>query len=372
MFIAAHNGARIWGGAERATTRLLAGLERRGHRVILYCNRPLVADHAAAMGVPAAVVPLGGDVALPHALRFARRLRRDRPDALIVGTYKKLFLAALGARLAGVRPVVARVGLETDVPRSLKYRLALTRWVDAVVVTASRMQPPFLALPDMSPDRVLVIPNGAPLPSQTPVGRDEARAVLGLPLGAPLVGAVARLDSQKRLDRLLRAVALLSPEVRCTLAGDGPERGALEALARELGIEERVRFLGHRDDLATVYAALDVMVVSSDREGMSNAMLEAMAAGVPVVSTPVSGAEDALAPDPDGAAPGVLLTGFDEEEIARALGACLADPDRLRRMGEVARARARSRFDFESVLDRWEEILAGRGPGGGSREGLAA
>src|SRR3546814_748689 len=115
MYIAAHNGARIWGGAERATTRLLSGLQERGHRVRLFCNRALVAERAAAMGVPTELRPIGGDVALPHALRFAARLRRDPPDSLIIGTYKKLFLASLGAHLAGVQRVVARVGLETDV-----------------------------------------------------------------------------------------------------------------------------------------------------------------------------------------------------------------------------------------------------------------
>lgn len=356
MFIAAHNGARIWGGAERATTRLLAGLRQRGHQVLLYCNQTLVAEHATSMGVPTAIQPLGGDLALPDALRFARRLRRDRPDALIVGTYKKLFLASLGARLAEVRPVVARIGLETDVPRSAKYRIALSRWVDGVVVTATRMQAPFLRLPGFDEDRVVVIPNGAPLPASVP-DQDEARAELELPLGVPMVGAVARLDGQKRLDRLLRAVARLPEAVHCALAGDGPDRGQLEALARSLGIADRIHFLGHRDDPILVYAALDLMVISSDREGMSNAMLEAMAAGVPVISTPVSGAEDALAAEPSAPAPGVLLDGFDEERLAAALRSCLEDPERLREMGEAARERALARFDYERVLDRWEAVL---------------
>jgi glycosyltransferase involved in cell wall biosynthesis len=356
MFIAAHNGARIWGGAERATTKLLAGLQGRGHRVVLLCNQPLVAERAMALGVPAEILAIGGDVALPHALRLARRLRQDRPDVFIVGTYKKLFLAALGARLADVPRVVARVGLETDVPRSLKYRIALARWVDVVVVTALRMRTPFL---DLMPGdgRVVVIPNGvarAPLATS----RGEARAALGLPLDAPMIGAVARLDGQKRLDRLLRALSVLPPETRCALAGDGPERATLEALASALGVSDRVSFLGHREDAGTVYAALDLMVVSSDREGMSNAMLEAMAAGVAVVSTPVSGAEDALQPLPDGREPGRVLAGFDDEELAATLGTLLADRVRLREMGEAARHRARSEFDFDRMLDRWEAVLS--------------
>jgi glycosyltransferase involved in cell wall biosynthesis len=356
MFVVAHNGARIWGGAERATARLLAGLQDRGHRVLLYCNRPVVAEGASALGVPTGILPLGGDVALPHALRFADRLRRDRPDALIVGTYKKLFLASLGARLAGVPWVVARVGLETDTPRSLKYRYALGRWVDRVVVNAERMRGAFLSLPGYGAERVVVVHNGvAPVPS---LPREDARAALALPPGARVVGAVARLDVQKRLDRLLSALAAVDGDVHCVLAGEGPERERLEALSKELGLGERVRFLGHREDVGAVLSALDLFVVSSDREGLSNSMLEAMAAGVPVLSTPVSGATDALAARRDEPAAGVVLTGFGEEELADALRARLADREALRRMGAAARERAREAFGFERMLERWERVLA--------------
>jgi|GEM_PF-5085594 len=102
MFIVAHNGARIWGGAERALTQLLAGLQRRGHRVLLLCNDPVVAGPARALGVSAEILPLGGDVAVHHAVRLARRLAEMRPDALLVGLFKKVWLAGLAGRLAGV------------------------------------------------------------------------------------------------------------------------------------------------------------------------------------------------------------------------------------------------------------------------------
>lgn len=356
MHVVAHNGARIWGGAERATALLLAGLQARGHRVLLLCNDEMVARRAGELGVPTEILPLGGDGMLPHAFRLARRLRRQRPDAFVIGTYKKLFLAALGARLARVPRVVARMGLETDTPRSAKYRFALPRWVHAVAVNARRMRPAFADLPGFSPDRVVVIHNGvtAPVRRQPP---GAVRAALGIAPDAPVVGAIARLAAQKRFDRLLRAVVQL-PEVHCILAGDGEERPALEALSAELGIASRVHFLGNRDDTGDVLDALDLFVVSSDREGLSNSMLEALAAGVPVVSTPVSGAEDALEPLPDAAAPGEIA-GFSDDEIAAALRRLLADPARRREMAEEARRRARGRFSMDTMLARWEALLAG-------------
>lgn len=357
MFIAAHNGARIWGGAERATALLLAGLQQRGHRVKLYYNDPLM-EQEGRLGIPAERRPLGGDVAVPDALRFARVLHRERPDVLLVGTFKKLWLAALAGRLAGVPRIVARIGLETDTPRNWKYRAVLARWVDAVAVNADRMRPHYLALPGWTADRVATIYNGVERPRRTHEPGAVRRA-LGLVPHQRVIGTVARLARQKRLDRLLHALAILPGEVHCIIAGDGELRSALEQLARELGLEPRVHFLGHRDDVGDVLDALNVFVVTSDREGMSNAMLEALAAGVPVVSTPVSGAVEALEPLPGGSVPGEI-TDFCSDALAATLARLLAAPERLAAMREAAVQRAQTRFDFERMLDAWERILSGQ------------
>jgi len=357
MRVVAHNGAPVFGGAERATIALLAGLQRRGHRVQLFCNARVVAARAAAAGVPVARLRLGGDAVLTDAFRFARALRRLRPDAVLLGTFRKLWLGALGARLARAPRVVVRVGLSTDVPRSWKYRVAL-RWVDVVVLNAEAMRAAFLCrAPGLDPGRVVTIHNGV-VPPARPADPHALRRAAGVPEGARVVGAVARLVSQKRLDRLVRALALLPADVHALVAGGGEERGALEALAASLGVADRFHLLGPREDVGAVLAALDVFVVCSDREGLSNAMLEALAAGVPVVSTAVSGAAEALAPDAGGLAPGVVV-GFDPAELAAAVGALLADPARRLAMGRAAARRARERFDFERMLDAWEAVLAG-------------
>jgi glycosyltransferase involved in cell wall biosynthesis len=184
------------------------------------------------------------------------------------------------------------------------------------------------------------------------------RAELGIPPDVRCVGLVARLVAQKRLDRLLNAVARLPDDVHCILAGDGPLRSALERQAVALGIASRVHFLGYRADVAEVLAALDVFVMTSDREGMSNAMLEALAAEVPVVSTRVSGTDEALRPGCDGIAPGVVVA-FDADAVAEGIRAVLDDADRRHAMRVVAGLRARREFGFPRVLDAWERVLAG-------------
>jgi glycosyltransferase involved in cell wall biosynthesis len=247
------------------------------------------------------------------------------------------------------------VGLETDTPRSWKYRLVLARWVDTVVVNAGSMRGAFLALPGWTPERVVTIHNGVrpPLRLREP---GAVREELGIGPVARVVGAVARLAAQKRLDRLLRAVATLPDDVHCVLAGEGDLRESLEALAGELRIAGRVHFLGQREDVGDVLDALDLYVVTSEREGMSNSMLEALAAGLPVVSTRVSGAEEALRPFADGSAPGVVI-GFDEDELATTLAELLGDAVRLAEMRAVALRRAEE-FDFDRMLDAWERVLA--------------
>jgi glycosyltransferase involved in cell wall biosynthesis len=358
MFLVAHVGARVWGGAERAVAHLLAGLQARGHRVLLLCNDPVVATPARAMGVPAEILPLGGDVSVHHAVRLAARLRGIKPDVLLVGMFKKVWLAGLAGRMAGVPRIVARVGLQSDVPRNRKYRFTFRRLVDHVVVVAERLAPAYQALPGYGAARVSVIPNAVNVPLRRLPG-GFLRASLGIPPDAPVVGAIARLATQKRLDRLLDAVARLPEDVHCLVAGEGPCGNALREQAEAAGIAPRVHFLGYHADVGDVLDAIDVFAVTSAQEGMSNAMLEAMAAGVPVVSTPVSGTEEALRGDDDGEAPG-LVVDFDPGAIADALRAVLADRSRREAMSRAAARRAAEAFSFPPVLDRWEQVLAGR------------
>jgi len=355
MRIVAHNGARIVGGAERATILLLSGLQSRGHDVLLLCNDAAVAAHAEGSGVPARVAIIGGDISLIHAKMFSDTLAAERPDAVIIGTWKKLFFASKAAKRAGASRVVARVGLESDTPRSAKYRYALRHWTDTVVVNAECMAPAFSNLEGFGPERVRVIYNGVVAPErQSP--RGSLRAQLGIPREARVIGTVARLAKQKRVDRLLRVVSSMTRDVHCVIAGDGPERPALLKQAGLIDNPARIHFLGHRESKGDILDALDVFALTSDKEGLSNAMLEAMAFGLAVVSTPVSGAAEALGADTRGERAGVIA-GFDETSIASAVRTLFDDRNLRVRTGEAAAARAMTKFSLDAMLDNWEEVL---------------
>jgi glycosyltransferase involved in cell wall biosynthesis len=355
MRIVAHNGAQIWGGAERATVALLWGLKARGHSVTLLCNADVVARNANAYGLETELCVIGGDIALHHSMRLAMTLKRLRPDAFIIGTFKKLFLAGLGARMAGVPRVVARIGLETDTPRSAKYRYALRHWIDGVAVNARRMVRPFAELDGFEAKDVALIWNGVE-PAEDEAS--DVRSELGIPQEAFVAGTVGRLAKQKRIDRLIQAIDIL-PDVRCIIAGDGARKGDLAALVSDLRLGDRVILAGHRDDTDAVLASLDVFVVSSDTEGLSNAMLEAMSRGVPVVSTDVSGAEDALTPG--NHAPAGIVVDFTPEALARGIALLRDDRARRQAMGDAARDLASTVFSMDAMLDKWEAFVAKRG-----------
>lgn len=352
--IALHNGARVWGGAEQIQAALLAGLVRRGHEAVYYCNSEAVADRAATYGLDCRIEHLGGDVAIHDAIRFGRRLRRLEPDVLIGGTYRKLWLAGLASRIGRVRRLVARIEISGDIARNAKYRFVFEHFVDAIVCVSREIRDLYLEA-GYAPNKVVTIYNGVELeePSEPP---EAVRRSLGIPRGASVIGGIGRLVGQKRFDRLLRAFARLQETSHCLIAGEGADRRALESLAVDLGIADRVHFLGFRSDIPDLLAAIDVLVISSDTEGFSLVMAEALAAGVPVVSTPVAGPSEVLR-DPTYDPPPGRLVGFDEGEIAAAVEKLASNPARRAAMSRSGKRMAAERFSVDRMLDRWEEVL---------------
>jgi glycosyltransferase involved in cell wall biosynthesis len=209
----------------------------------------------------------------------------------------------------------------------------------------------------ISEAKVVVIPNGVDLGQEDglsgtqAVRRRRARAVLNLPVDGTLVGTVARLDPVKRLDVLLRALADLEG-VLAIVVGYGSEEARLRALAEQLGIADRIWFVGHQRDVQSWLAALDVFVLSSDWEGMSNALLEAMAAHLPVVATATGGTPDVVV---EGVT-GFLVPPGDAPALAQAIEALLLHPDWRDRMGQAGRQRVVEHFSVEQMVERTQAL----------------
>jgi len=233
---------------------------------------------------------------------------------------------------------------------ALAWERRAARWTDVIlcVSEAERHQGERAGLRG----RLAVVPNGVELDG-APEGREEARAALGIGPG-PLAVVIGRLARQKGQDLLLGAwpaVRERVPDAALALVGDGPERGRLQAM----GVASAT-FAGDRQDVARWLAAADVVVAPSRWEGMSLAVLEAMAASRPVVATDVAGMREAL-----GSGTGALVAPGDAGALAEAVAMRLADPPLAEREGREGRRRAEERHDIRrtraAVVRVYEELL---------------
>ncbi len=180
--------------------------------------------------------------------------------------------------------------------------------------------------------------------------RARARRELGVPDGAPVITTVGRLTGIKQHQVFLDAFKLVADRHRHAIAlvvGDGELRGAIEAHAAAIGVAPQIRFLGWRRDLATIYGATDVFLLTSRNEGTPVALIEAMASAVVGVSTDVGGVKDVI----DSPEVGLRVPLGDTVALAAGVEALLADPARRRRMGELARSRVLARYGFERLVD---------------------
>jgi len=183
----------------------------------------------------------------------------------------------------------------------------------------------------------------------------ELMAELGIAGGAPVVGTVGNLRAVKDYPCLLRAFAWARERVgdaALVFVGDGAERPRLEALAGELGVADAVRFAGARTDVARMLRLFDVFALSSRTEGISVALLEAMATGLPAVVTDTGGNPEVVVEGQTGR----LAPVGDPERLGEALADLLADPGRRRAMGEAARERVVAEFSLERMIGAYESI----------------
>jgi glycosyltransferase involved in cell wall biosynthesis len=282
---------------------------------------------------------------LPFA-RLARLLRRERVDVVHAHMFGSNVWATVVGRAARVPVVVAHEhtwDYEGQPLRRLLDRRLIGRYADAFVAVSDADRERMVALERVAPEKVLVMPNGY-VPRDGPAG--DLRAELGLAAGVPLVGIIAQLRPQKAHEVLLEAFAQLSARAHLVIAGDGPRRAALEAQAAALGVAGRTHFLGVRDDVTSVLAALDVAAISSDFEGTPLFALECMAARTPLVATAVGGLPALLGDD------AVLVPPRDPAALAAGIDRLLADPALRATLAEAAAARARP-HEIGAVAERF-------------------
>jgi glycosyltransferase involved in cell wall biosynthesis len=357
------------GGPAVHVILLTAGLKARGYTTCLAVGKESpregnLLDLATAKGVECLQLgALGRDIRPLSDIRalwgLCRILRQFRPHVVHTHTAKAGVLGRVAALLTGV-PVVVHTyhghvlrSYFGPLPNALFRALerVLGRTTDVLVAVSESVKHDLVDLGVADPAKIRVVPLGLELDGLTgTLPRGRLRAESGAADRVPLIGIVGRLAPIKDLSTFLDSAHLVRravPAARFAIVGDGEERSALEAAVRHLGLEGAVHFHGWHRDMAAVYGDLDVVVNCSRNEGTPVALIEALAAGRPVVATRVGGTSDLLARGDHG----LLVPPGDPEALAAAIVGVLQSPDAARARAARGRAYVLRQHSAERLVD---------------------
>ncbi|MBK1648820.1 glycosyltransferase [Rhabdochromatium marinum] len=345
-------GARLYGGALQALY-LLQGLAACGIDNQLACRHGCALATRAASVAQVTTMPMHGDMDLLLIPRLRRLMVRTQPD--IVHLHSRIgadVMGGLAGRWAGV-PVVHTRRVDNPEPRWLvatKYRLH-----DRVIAISAGIAE-VLRTEGVPESKLRLVRSAVDTSAYArpcdPAYRDAVLGAspLGLTPGAPLIGVVAQLIARKGHRVLLEALPALVarwPELRVLLFGQGREEAALRSRIAELGLTQQVWLAGFREDLDRLLPCLDLLVHPATMEGLGVSLLQAAAAGVPVVASRVGGIPEAVLE----AETGVLVPPGDAPALSAAIAGLLEDVERRRRLGAAGQARMRAEFSLDAMVE---------------------
>lgn len=322
------------GGAELFFERLAIAQDGAGETIYpIFRRNDGRALRLAAAGLPPIQLRFGGVLDLATPLRLRAMLRAFSPRVAVAWMNRAARMTPRGSWvLAGRLGGYYDLGYYRRCDHLIGNTRGIVDWIMRQGWPAARVH----RLPNFAPDLMGAAP-----------------AILPTPPGAPVVLALGRLHRNKAFDVLVRALPLL-PGIHAVIAGEGPERAALLALARQEGVADRLHLLGWRTDQDALLAACDVLACPSRHEPLGNVVIEAFSAARPVVAADADGPVELIE---DGAT-GLLVPREDPRCLADALGAVLAAPALSARLAAAGRARFLAEHCAAPVLDRWRNTLA--------------
>lgn len=361
----------MFGGLERVVEMLAVGQRQRGHEVQVVASvGPMNGDHPLLVTlerrrVPVVVIRTPSRAYMAERAELRRLFADWSPDIAHSHGYRSDVLTALAARKMPVATVSTAHGFTGGGWRNRTYELVQQvawRRFGSVVAVSRPLERKLRG--KVGAERVRLIPN-AWSREAAPIAAAEARAILGLSTQYPLVGWVGRLSREKGADVMIEAFAQVSDSRwHLALIGDGAERVHLEARIAQLGLGDRVHLLGAVSEAGRLFPAFDCFALSSRTEGTPIALLEAMAAGVPIVATAVGGVPDVVGP-----AEAVLVESENPAALARAIDETGADPSASAQRVRAATLRLDTGFGMESWLNAYDSVYyplvqsrPGRGP----------
>lgn len=360
------------GGVGVYTRRLVEAFDRTRYCFTVVCLAEGADEMAAELnkleGVKAISIPMADGIEpisdISICLRLAKMVRSEKFDLIHTHSSKPGFFARLAAIGMNI-PVVyepASFAFHENAPRiqaviyAFLERLAARYLTDRIILVCDGERKLARQYSVGDDSQFITIHTGIDIkPFDISVDRRSVRIEFGIPMDVCLIGTVARLSEQKAPSDFIRAAAMVHenyPLVHFLWVGDGPLEENSRTLVQSLGLQDVFHFAGFRDNVPAILGSLDIFVLSSHWEGFSLAILEAMAAGLPVVSTRVTGADEAII---DGET-GVLVDIGDIAGLAGAMKKLIQDEVLSSEMGILSRKRAETQFPYEKMLVRIEDL----------------
>jgi glycosyltransferase involved in cell wall biosynthesis len=324
------------GGAEAFFERLAPALGRAGvTQRILIRENPKRAALLRSQGLEVAEAPFGGALDLVTHWRFAREVKAFRPDIVLTWMNRASRFVPKGAHVT-----VGRLGGYYDLKyyRQCHHLIGNTPDIRDWIIAQGRPA-----------EQVHYVPNFV---ADSRGAQPVARASFDTPPNAPLIVALGRLHANKAFDVLLKAVEQVH-DCYLWIAGEGPERAELEALAAHLSVKPRVRFLGWRDDVAALYATGDIFVCPSRHEPLGNVVIEAWAAARPVIAAASQGPRQLMTDGVDG----LLVPVDDVQALSLAIRRLLAEPATAQALAAAGRGAYERQFTEDAVVARYLEFF---------------
>ncbi len=350
------------GGAETVFAQVATDLASRGFQNIAVVSRDAwLASRLRSGCLEPRILPAKGSLNRKYLAGILRLIREERPDVLVTHLLGPAVYGSVAGLWTGT-PLLAILHGQSDLGPSERFRGAkaalIRRGAARVVFVSGQLRDVIAPRLGLSPKQCIVISNGVDVAGIGAAAPAPLRADLDFPSDTFLVGSVGNLRRPKAYDVLLRAARIAidqEPRLRFVIAGDNavPLHGELLALRGGLGLDRHVHFLGLRLDVPAVLKALDAYVLSSSTEGFSIACCEAMAAGLPVISTRSGGPEQIL----DGGRCGLLVPPNDPSALAEAIVKITRSPAEAARLAELGRARVSAHYGTDAMLGSYAALV---------------
>lgn len=345
-----------WGGQEIRILNEMLGMRRRGHRLWLATPADsAIFRRAAAAGIETFPMRMDAPYFIQGVIKVFSIMKKYGVSLVNTHSSRDSWIGSIAGRLAKTKVLRTR-HISSQLNHGPLTRLVYGRLCDGIITTGEFIKGQIVRELGVDPGKITPVPTGVDVELFSKANGQRVRQELGIPPESPVIGIAAVLRSWKgHLDLLssMRAVIDEYPEARLVLAGEGPRRSIIERTVKNLGLESHVRMAGFREDVHEVIQSFDVAVLSSyASEGIPQFVLQAMAAGKPVVGTRVGGVPEVIQ---DGKT-GMLVPPQDPESMARALKLLLRDPQQRKCMGEQGYRRVTDFYTMDAMLDRLEEL----------------